>query len=217
MKRIKKFIIISLVILFSGCSAEYNLDIHDDIFSESIKVSLSNFDDTDLIPTFDEDNQYVSSSSTLDLIYDKTKEDDGENSIYTYTHDFSFDEFKGSLNNKCFDNLKINEEEGIYSLTAYGFNCLNGHQTFADDYKINIKTDYKVINNNADEVKGNTYTWYLDQKENKKKNIIFQYSKTKKEVSKDNIFTPIIISIVVASLILVGVILLNNFRINRGE
>ena len=39
----------------------------------------------------------------------------------------------------------------------------------------------------------------------------------RKEVSKDNLFTPIIISIVVSSLALIGVILLNNFRINRGE
>ena len=218
MKRIKKIIIISFIILLSGCTAEYNLDIKDDIYSESIKITLNNMEEASIIENLSMNEQYISNTSTLDLIYDKEVEDDGEFSVFNYKHDFSFDEYRGTLNNKCFDNFKLQEENGIYSLTAYGFNCLNDHESFADTYKINIRTDYNVINNNADTVKGNVYTWNIDQKENKNKNIIFQYSKSNEKVPTDNIVIPVVICIVISILLLISIILFNTYKNNnRGE
>lgn len=218
MKRIKTLFVLVSMLLLSGCSAEYNLNIQDDIYSESIKVTLNDLDDSSFIENFDSTEQYISNTPTTELIYFKEKDDDGENSIYTFTHDFSFDEFRGSLSNKCFDNLKLEEDAGIYSLTAYGFNCLNDHQIYADTYKINIKTNYKVINNNADEVKGNIYTWFIDQKDNKNKNIIFQYSKIKSEIPTENSILPMIIPIIISIIILISVIIFNSYKNNnRGE
>ena len=60
--------------------------------------------------------------------------------------------------------MSIKENNGeIVIKSGKGFRCLNpDNGVIADSTKINIKTSLEVIENNADSVSDNTYTWNID-------------------------------------------------------
>ncbi len=64
----------------------------------------------------------------------------------------------------CYPNFSIqsNDKQIILS-SGSQFMCFAGDDGLrADSVEINITTKLKVLDNNADEVNGNTYTWSID-------------------------------------------------------
>lgn len=215
MKKNKILILLIILFLMTGCQAEYNLTIDNDTYTESINMTVDN-DDTYNIQNLKENNQYISSSSTNGLIYEKTIEENYDNTIFNYKHSFSFDEFRGTLNGKCFNKINLTESDGIYSLYASDFICYGEHEQTAESYKINIKTNYNVINNNADEVNNNVYTWMIDKNNYSGKTINFQYSKQEVEIPVSKNVSPYLISAIVSVLIFISFIFMNKYKNNNN-
>lgn len=209
-----KILILIIILLLSGCTTEYNLVIDNDNFIESIDVVVDN-EDSDEVNKLTNENLYISSTTTNDLLYDKTIDDDSIKTTFNYKHSFSYDEFRGTLEKKCFNNIKLTEYNGVYTLNAEDFKCYKGYEQYADSYKINIKTKNNVLFNNADEVKNNIYTWKIDESNYKNKNIIIQYTKQKQKVPLFNYIKPVIISIIISVVILFLLIKNNKFIINN--
>ena len=69
-----------------------------------------------------------------------------------------------------------------------------------------------MINNNADIVKGNVYTWNINKNNHENKSIIFQCSKKEKDIDYKNIFKVIGISFSCALLILIAVKLILDYK-----
>ena len=194
----KKLLSLAMIIFLSGCTINYNLNISNDNFEETINATIPKTN-KNLINYYTENNEFIGEN----IVYEKTIKDSGINKVFSYSHVYSYKEFQNRLN-PCFSNSKISEENGYYSIYANGFTCFANFDVQADKYTINIKTDYNVINQNADKKSGNTYTWNFKKDNFKNKSIIFQYTKNNKPLKLD--YKSIIISLVVAIIIFSGLV-----------
>ena len=114
----------------------------------------------DRVTPFIENDQYPLVNNTK-VKYKKKVKKSGNNTIVNLKYNYSHEEFrKSSTFKNCFRHAEFKEKRNGYSLDFSGdFYCLYG-----DEVVINIKTDNKVLSNNADKVSGNTYTWVINRK-----------------------------------------------------
>ena len=173
--RVFKFVIIFIVIvLISGCSIDYSLFISDKYIDENINIVI---DDTAENRRYAYD-EYEPLHHSEDIHYQK-----------------SVDRKKGKINIKMHYRYNLKEfinansfNEGFYDrnvrvdgdlIDVY----LNNFSGFAADvdFDIKIKTNNKVIYNNANKVKNNTYIWHVTSKNKDKLNINIKIKKNEKE------------------------------------
>ncbi len=164
----KALSIIIAIFLLTGCSSEYNLELSNNKIKEKIvtnildsdipsqQSSISEVDDR--ITPFINNDQYPFDDSD-DKKYKKTiKEDNGTTQVtleYNYSHS---DYRKSKIYKTCFEKARFDNLDNGYQLNFTGkFYCLYG-----DELVVNIKTNNKVISNNATKVSGNTYTWIIN-------------------------------------------------------
>lgn len=193
----KKYLLLFLVLLIvTGCNAKYDLEITNDTFSENIELKVDN-SDVDEIEYFNNNNLLTNSTTNNNVYYEKTSENDGIYTLYNFKHTFTMDEYQNSLASQFFSVFKVNEVDGYYTIIAKNFQKYDGYDAVPEEYEINIKTNYNVINNNADKVNNNVYTWTINKTNYKNKSIILQYTKTEKKENIINKVIPIIISCVI--------------------
>lgn len=170
MKNLKKIILSVLLLLFaSGCDAIYNVEIYNDTCKEDVTIieddSNNWYDKNQYGATFKDmldeeynhDNYYyskkmISSESELGLNYK------GELSLIDYD--------TSSIVYRCYDYFTMAEkDESIVISTSNHNRCFDNYK-WLDNLTINVKTNHKVISNNADNINGNTYTWELSKYDN---------------------------------------------------
>lgn len=183
----KKLIILFIFTFFlTGCSATYNIEIYNDQVREDLEYVNTNSS------TWDNKVQYGLSYrdlvlSSYDYPYpafnsavvdeDDTIKIDGveyyENKLISDNnrlgqslsyHDFTLDNFSdSSIIKKCYRYFNIIEEdENIILSTSYENKCFEEYKSL-DDITINLKTNHKVVSNNADIVDGYHYTWNITE------------------------------------------------------
>lgn len=180
----KKIIFLLLIcLLLTGCTVNYNLDINDNNFKETLagnvlNTELNNNDNTDInmfsyLITGDQPAFYKNDN----IFFNKTTNNTTNGIDFDYSYTFNEYNFNNSrIINECFDNHIYEYKDNTYYLVVSGkFNC-----NYSEKTNINITTDYNVTANNAQTIKNNTYTWTID--ENNKDNIYFfiTIDKTKK-------------------------------------
>lgn len=171
----KKIIFLLLIcLLLTGCTVNYNLDINDNNFKETLtgnvlNTELNNNDNTDInmfsyLITGDQPAFYKNDN----IFFNKTTNNTTNGIDFDYNYTFNEYNFNNSrIINECFDNHIYEYKDNTYYLVVSGkFNC-----NYSETTNINITTDYNVTANNAQTIKNNTYTWTID--ENNKDNIYF--------------------------------------------
>lgn len=178
MKKIRLIILLSFIFL-TGCTATYDIEISNSTIKE--KLTVNN----------DTNNDAKSFSSTYAIPKEDKKynyQDNGTSSTFSYN--FNFDNYIDSyMVNSCYDGFHFYKEKDYYVLqTDSEFRCYplqigdHGYINY-DNLKINIKLDgYDVIENNAEEITDNTYSWNLN-KNNYKKSILIKFKKNKQEIN----------------------------------
>lgn len=163
----KKIIFLSMTcLLLTGCTVNYNLEIDDMYFKETItgnvlKSEMKNDENKTDVNLFDLliNNDQEALQDGSNTLYEKTITEK-DNSI-DYNYEFTYNENSISnsrILNSCFENFEFKNEENEYYLITYGeFYC-----KYSDEIKINIKTDNKVNIHNANKEKDNTYTWIIN-------------------------------------------------------
>jgi len=220
--KVKYLLLVILVFMMCGCTAEVNLDISDDKIKESvnitfyqnalypkeiIKTSFRNYIPiyaSDLIVDTEADEPYPDIK-----YYEKTETDLGDGYLFNYKYNFNIDEYREARTIKDgFKSYNVSYDNTSNTLTL---STNSGRILYFDDYPlleevtVNIKTDYLVEENNADKVDSNTYTWVFDRDSNKNINMVIDTTETIKEIdSRKSNNTMIIVSIV----LVIGVILL---------
>lgn len=176
-----KFKILLLFCLFlTGCSVTYNLTIDDNTFEENVvfafSKSITSYSDisfylNDKIPIGLSDNKKFYNSEIKDV-------GDGYNLVYNFNHEENFIENSYFVNN-CYPNVSIiNNDDTISISSGKGFNCFIGDDGLkADSVKINIKTELNVLENNADEVNDDVYTWNINYSNYSSKEINLKLGK----------------------------------------
>lgn len=189
----KKILLLTILcLLLTGCTVNYNLEIDDNEFKETITGNVLNSEMTNkegetyvnlFHSLINNDQQAIYNNSNS--LYKKTlkKQTDSVDFEYTYTYnDYTIND--SILLDKCFKNFSIESENNQYKIMTYGdFYC-----KYADEIKVNITTEYQVTLHNADKVKDNTYTWIINDETVDDFEIILNMNKEKIKEEKSSNF-----------------------------
>lgn len=179
----KKLIILFIILLTSGCTIKYNITIDKNYITEDINMVIDNaiLNET----TYNEltsktNNVYLNTHEYYKVNHNK--DDNNLNVNYRYNH--KINNYQNSkVINWCYHDKEIKiENNHLIIATGKVFDCANGEsKSSIENAQINITTKLKVIENNADEVKDNTYTWNIN-----KENYTNKPIKMNVELPKDN-------------------------------
>ena len=164
----KKILILIPLLLLTGCTINYNLEIDGDDLNETIAGSVTKEEyevkDTDtsenLIYTllnYDQNALYDE-----DSVYLRTQEDKGNKIDYNFSYKYNYNFDRSTIINNCFEYHMINETEDYYYIKLSGkFYCM-----YAKKIDIKVTSNNAVLENNARKVSGNTYTWTIKDSDN---------------------------------------------------
>lgn len=179
----KKIILILLILVVSGCSTQYNLKIDGKKFKEDINIIINKSEipapsPIDGVETDDPITPFLTGDTTVffqndDIIYNKIVEEFDNYYNINMSYQYNGNEFKNSNSLQlCFENIDFSESKN-YKINLSGtFYCM-----YSDSVSINIESKNRVINNNADSVNGNVYTWNITQENKDNVNIQFEVTK----------------------------------------
>lgn len=202
----KKYLLIIIVFLLSGCSAEYNLEFNDSSLVEKIKIGQ-------IDSKYEEELKYLTPYSIINSVQQEVYDVDYLNNYLNLTYRYGTNNFGfAETFNKCYELSNLSYDDNYYYiLTSKEFKCLSyeGYQT--DEVTIKFKTNHKVISSNADYVDGSTYIWIIDENNSQNKPIEIKLAKEtnnnddeKKDNKKqENIFVTIAVALIFI-LILIG-------------
>lgn len=174
----KKILIISILLLLTGCSSEYVIEIKDGKIKEKITINqqvvtnnCKNIesecdDDTGEFALFD----YTPLVVKGDQEYDVTTEENDDQIISVREFDFTYKNYENSTAlNTCTSHF--NYDQNIFRIVIEAYDFSKCYQS--DTLKLIIKTDNIVYKNNADIKENGTYTWIIDEDNAKTKEIEF--------------------------------------------
>lgn len=202
----KKYLLLFfLIFLTTGCDVKYNLTINTNSYDE--KVNLSVYSDDTLYGTIENNTADVTLKDENKKYTKKIKKQDSKYTVlYQYKH--NNDSIKKSkFITSCFKTVNIDNSNDNISLSASDFNCIYMDDgVSANSVEVNIKTNLKVLDNNADKVFGNTYIWKFDGNNYSDKKIEFKAKKgfQLKTASKSASFTLLVI---ILPILLIGFII----------
>lgn len=219
----KKIVLVISILFLTGCTVEYNLHFSSDSIKEQITIIPETNQEQENTKTLEKTEYFAIIDKNRNLPYEVKQNKIGNYTSYTYTYDYGFSEFKQSSFTRCYDAYTILEENNIISLnTSKKFNCMVYNYNKIDNIKINITTDYKVIESNADEINGNVYTWNINNSNYENKSIKFSYNIkqkriiTLKEFLEQNKLSITIIGVSLILLVLVTIsIYIKHKRVNK--
>lgn len=218
--KIKNIILLMVVLFITGCTVDYDLTFDENSVEEKINIILETTDEKENAIHMDNEEYYAIIEKDKALPYKKIKDESGN---YNFTYNYSLSDFKKSRFTNCYDAYSLINEQGYVTFsTTKEFKCLVYDYMTIDNVNINIKTDYKVVENNADEIRDNTYIWHINSENSDNKPILFKYNtKQKRKLSfqewlKNNMQNIIIIAIIFSVFILVSIsIFIKHKKVNK--
>lgn len=219
----KKILLILCLLLCAGCSINYNLTIDENSFLENTKITgdqsaIYNTYLTKPLPL----SKYAPIQSETDDKIDGVEYYDVNN--ISNLNEVGL-EFTGTFNDKIplsesnilsygAGNVSVSRNDSIVEINVPSNLKVFNQYSDLDSITVNIETKYKVLNNNADSISGNKYTWIINRSNYKDKTISFSYdieNGISKNYFKDN---PLII-FNICLVIIVFVCFIIYFIINR--
>lgn len=216
----KKILLLMCLFLLTGCSANYNLVIDENIYHESLEITNSNYDDiyksqieNALNASVPADINYYDPVSTHKVdgvnYYEVEKNLDDTNLGLTYKYDFYYENYQNSTILKLFDSRsELLQNNNIVSLNATADYKVFLKYPELDKLNIKISTNKKVYTHNADRVSGNDYYWVILKDDSTSKKINFSYDKyeNKQDVIEEK--NSKIIYIILGGILFVGCLFL---------
>ena len=207
---------------------DYNLTIKDNEFLE--EISIYGYNDYETLKKINSnlDGNVVARKSQLSDVassnkisgisyYDISKIEQSDKLGLKYSFNFDQNTISDSRAiNTCYKKFKVSYIDGLIKISnELGNVCFSNKEL--DEININIKTNHKVKESNADFVNDNTYSWNIN-KENyysKKINIELyekEFVRSKKNYKKIILF---VVGIAFSGLIVIITLTLKNRKINK--
>ena len=228
----KKIIMVITILLLTGCSANYNLDLTTSKPKESLNIIEENNNDDyfDYLKNYNELVQAIynpQDSDTLEVdptlkYYDlyNMSTDNKANLMFEYS--FNNKELNSTnIIKTCYEEVLLtNNSSKLDIKTSPKFLCFDKYITL-DSVLINIKTDKKIINNNADSINGNVYTWNINKDSAQNKPIILSSVDNSSNIEEDNDqdsknFKIVIITVIGFIILIIGIFIYKNHKYNRN-
>ena len=206
----KQLLIVAVLLFLTGCSAKYNIKIVDDKVYESISANVNNKTEQAALKYLKNNEFYAQIVPNL-IKYDKKSKENGEITEFDFSHEYEFDDYKNSnILSTCFKGHSIIKENDTLLLsTSKGVKCMKSDNSkLIDNIDIEIESNHKMIDNNADEIKGNTYIWHIDEDNYEEKNIMLKLDVKKKIYNYEGNITKLLLIIGIPSLIIIVAILI---------
>lgn len=198
----KIILLIGLVFMLCGCSADVNIELTGSNVKENVYIyaypnehytkERLNKAFRKYIPAFAKDTiiDTMPDEETKGISYYKRSEVDlGNGYRFNYKYNFNLSNYKNARTVKeGFKSSNIyvdNKEKTILFSTDNGGLLFFSQYPDLNTVNVNIKTDYKVKETNADSVDGNVYTWKLSRNNNNK-NIYLLLDSSPVEEDKDD-------------------------------
>lgn len=161
----KILILLVLVVVMTGCSADVNLSLTDDSISEIISIYDNDYSHyRSYVPVYDAD---IISDVEPDISKPGIKYYNRNlvNNTLIYSYDYKFDDyFKSRSLNSAFSSFgSYREDNKLFLYTEKRRIGLFDTYYKLDNIRINIKSSRKVLESNADSVNGDIYTWNFNK------------------------------------------------------
>lgn len=210
MKKIKCLLIIIIILLVSGCKINYKLVISDDKICENISVNADNTIENQ----FNLNREYYPLHHSREITYGKDIKRNGNKANMKLHYDYSLEYFFNANSfNQHFRNRNVVIDDDFISIS------LSDMSGFAPnvDFDIEIKTENKVVSNNADKVKGHSYIWHVDGNNKEKMDIEIKIKRgtTPTVVERNMYIVYIVIAIVVVAISVIAFITYRRRKVNN--
>ena len=212
MKKIKVVILLLIVLLVSGCSGVYNLEINKDLtVKEELNLVLDNESSN-----YDKINDLLNRNKTDDSEYKLVNEGDNLNLSYTRTYD-SIEDYllESPIYKQLFDNITYNTDRKEISLEASNIlNLKSNSLNYSNNVRliqINVTTPFKILEENSDLSSENTYSWTINNN-TQEKDIFISFSTNS---NKLNTGTKIIIATMAVAAIIILIIIIKRLLESR--
>jgi len=192
----KLFILVGLLFLLCGCTAEVNLEVKNDRVRENVTINAIPEGDytmdrlplafRNFIPAYAKDVLADAEPDTKKSgvsYYERKQEQLTNGYKFIYSYNFKLNNYKEARtvkNGFRSSNIYVDNVEKTILLSTDNSGLLYFEDyPFLTDVTVNIKSDYKVVESNADYVNDNVYSWELNRNNNNK-NIYLLLDKSAK-------------------------------------
>lgn len=204
MKKIKIVFLALLLLLITGCAGTYNVTIDEELaVKEELSITISG--EAKNYEAFDELLR-----NEIEYLDDYKLTIDGDNLKLDYSHEYSSIEdylLESQIYEQLFDNVSYNSDNKEITLsTGNIFNTTTSNLDNSYNIKslqINITTPLNVIEENADKISENTYSWTIDNN-TKEKYLYLTFNKSNKILNRGTI---IVLSVSILSIAIIAIII----------
>jgi hypothetical protein len=202
----KKIILLSFIlILLSGCTANYEVVIDGDKIKERLTITET---DKSIFDKITDTGWTVRDSFDALLSGDEfSRQDYSIKSLNSedqlgvkYSNDSLESLENSSVINQCFNNPSISVEDNIVYIDTGEFECFDLYDNL-DSIRIVFKTNHKVLDANADTIENDSYIWNITKDSNKVIKISYDSS-----ITKIN-YTTYIVVVLIFIVLIIGLLL----------
>lgn len=182
----KLIFLIILVLITTGCNANYIINISEELIKEELVISNYEkntkeeklFFDTHLgIHYYPNYEIYSPVNSPNKKYYQKSK--NNQNDDIKVTYDFKKEEYSNSaIIKNCFEKFTYSSTDRYSTINAERFTCFSKFPTL-NEVSINIQTDLSIINTNGKTNDQKTYNWTISRNDADNAAIIFVFPNQK--------------------------------------
>lgn len=206
----KKVILLLILVLFvtTGCTATYNVEIYNDeirVDGKVVELDSTKWHDSILGTTYIEMIDWKTTGDDESPVADGIYKISDDNQLgIGLKNKYTFDNYEESPGIKaCYKYFNIIEENGnIILSTSVENTCFDSYPNL-DFITVNLKTNHKVVSNNADIVDGYHYTWNLSRENKDDASISITLKKNEYIFNYENEF----VKKVIYSLVIIGIII----------
>ena len=175
----KKYLLLLGILFLTGCNAEYNIDLSKDYINENITLfsenSLDNKEIEEFITSFN--NANIFSDSKLENVeyYNSYKNLDKNNYELNFNYNLKNTQLNSSpFINNSFENHNISFDDNILNFDFVGLKVFKEYDNLTNlTIKLNISSDYEIINANTNNIDNNLITWNISKDDSDKFLISF--------------------------------------------
>ena len=202
----KKILLLSFIlILLSGCTANYEVVIDGDKIKERLTITET---DKSIFDKITDTGWTVRDSFDALLSGDEfSRQDYNIKSLNSedqlgvkYSNDSLESLENSSVINQCFNNPSISVEDNIVNIDTGEFECFDLYDNL-DSIRIVFKTNHKVLDANADTIENDSYIWNITKDSNKVIKISYDSS-----ITKIN-YTTYVVVVLIFIVLIIGLLL----------